>query len=145
MSDIINCYLADYPTPWIAEREISGFYRILDKDGGTVDCSLVQSFAEFAVAFVNQRHANRAASEMLAIEIEAKLAELRDERDAAHRQLSDMIDAHSALLLQSESWRNACDNADEMRNEMAELHDIIAAQRDLIDGLQRRLSRKEAR
>lgn len=149
MSEIINEILENYPAPWQCKLEDNGLFRIWDSTDRTVDSMLTGELARVAVALVNQRHANLKASEAMAGEIEAKFEELRRERDSANVNLNGMIDVCNTAVAQRDNMEVVMlaaqqDKADP-RSEMAELNDIISAQRALIDGLQRRLDRLEGR
>lgn len=145
---IISEFLHAHPAPWHTEED--GMASLIEvSTGKQVENALTPAFAEFVVALVNQRHANCEVAEVVAGEIEAKFEELRRERDSANESINNLIGAYNRLTntrnTLEEQLAIAGAEKESMRDEMAELHTIISAQRALIDGLQRRLDRLEER
>jgi uncharacterized coiled-coil DUF342 family protein len=148
MSSFINEFLLAHPAPW-SKVDNANRDDIIDANGVDIELYITPAFAEFVVALINQRHENRGWLSTVGEMAEAKLEELRRERDEARGSLNAMIDEYNAAVARRDDMEVAVlaaqQDATDLRAEMSELHDIIKAQRALIDGLQRRLDRMEAR
>lgn len=116
----ISKFLADHPLPWRIRKGDAA--SVIDDANGTwIDGGLRQNFAAFVVELAN------ATSGTL---------------NAISRKDADLIStAHGAQIA-----------IDELRAELtstqedaAELHDLVAVQRELIERLQNRIKRLEAR
>jgi len=127
---MIDEFLATHPLPWKMD-ELNVYASIVDAKNVLIENTLRPPFAEFVVELVNGMSGTLdaiARKNAMLNEAAAKIEELRAERDSA------------------------IENFDELRAELtsaeedaAELHDLVAVQRELIDRLQARVKRLEAR
>lgn len=133
MNNIINKFLAAHPVPWAAVAQEDALITIEDVNRNVVDFDLDESFSDFIVSFVNTRVGGESSA--------AIVTQLQDTCDAVLMDFRRVVNERDAYR---DELTTTAQSASVMRDEMSELHDIIEAQRALIDSLHRRLSRKEA-
>lgn len=158
-----------FPPPWKAD-EYAGVSTIVDSKGNEVDTALRNAFAAFVVELVNTHADALARKDALLAEAASKIEELRKERkdataqrDAALAESDDnrtrLLDERTLAAGHSRALNSANVEIEQLKarlaevtaeretaiDDAAELHALFGTQQELIERLQARIKRLEAR